>query len=1235
MKIKIWHIPLMVAGLVLLYTLAGFFLVPWAGQNILIPHLERVLGRPVAIESVAMNPLRLTFTLQGLEIKEKTQEMFISIPFLFVELSGASLLNFRPEITRFDLESPVVNLVLKPDKRYNFSDLLKDPLKTPEDPSPAKGRIFGFKLANARIINGKLSFTDQLRNQTHHIEKLNLNLPLLTSLEEEMLTRTRVDVDFFLNQTQINLHLESVPFHPSRDSQFTLKTQALDLKKFLAYLPLPDLAERLLVEQMEGFLDLSLAYTRKKDKPSLILKGSAGLANIDIQDADKTKVLAIPKINVTLAPSDLLTKKVTVKTLTIDSPQLNLSRNDQGQLNLLTYLPQPQTEKRDKSEKQTPGKPNPRKKSPGFSFQVTTAEIKEGRLAFTDAATPTPFHTVLFPVSIQVKELVAGRGTKGKFAVSLETEAAETLVSQGLFSISPLKIEGSVRLARASLPKYAPYYGDQIHFDLQEGQLQLEGEFSLAEQENEIGMVVRTQEIGLSQIALWDRVNQETPVKIPELKIQGALLDTRKKRLDLGQVTASQGRILLKRQADGSLNLVKNFMAPALESAPSAESALSAQAPPQEASGPGQGSDPETETGSWGGAEPSPPPQVSGSSWEVSLESLGLEAFSLAFTDATPQEAVSIDLSDIRFWVDNLKTGGKEPLGIDAAMVWNDQGKIQVKGSVLPPFQAGELDLSLDKIDIQSLEPYFTDQVRIKVQNGQVQTQGQLIFSLAQAPQVSFKGEASLTQMALLDKETDKDLFHCTSLYLSEMDLSLFPLRVAVEEISLTDFYSRIILSDKGEINLKQVFTPVQPGEPIEKKDPVSSPPPQALPAEEKPQPLPEIHIGKVTLQGGHINFTDYLTQPNFTAQMKEIAGGITQLSSSSLEPSQIRLQGVHGHASPLEIVGRIRPLTREKFFEMDVVFKNIELVKFSPYSAKYMGYKIEKGKLILDLKYKIEGNKLESKNRLVFDQLTLGERVESKDATSLPVGLAITLLKDSKDQINLELPVTGNLNDPKFNFSSAVVAAIGNTITKVVTAPFAILGSLFGGGKELGFVEFDHGSPLLKETGIEKLDQLIPILSQKKQLKLEIEGTYHRVRDGEALRKIRYETLLKSEKQMDLVAQGRRGSALQELIVDPGEREALIHSAYAKAGFPKPRAEDGTEKNITVEEKGKLLLTNISVTDQDLETLAMSRAEAIRTYILSTAQVEPQRLFLRSPDSVESDSKESEFSRVNFSLRQ
>jgi uncharacterized protein involved in outer membrane biogenesis len=1194
-----------------LYILAGFFLAPWAGKKILLKELGNKLGRPVAIGSVSVNPFSLVLGIKDLAIKEKEGGDFISASFLSLDMSMGSLFRFAPVIEALELDSLAVNLVLKKDGSFNFSDLIERFEKNPKDfpiadSALSEPEIFGFLLSNTKISNTKINFSDQISGKDHVIENFNLDLPLLSSIEKHKQTKTFADIDLVLNQADIKIKLESLPFTRGRDSVVTLKTGTIDLLPYLKYLPLP---EKLIVKRMETSLDISMTYSQSADRdtPSLILKGDVGIANIDIQDADRTQVLTVPQIDITLAPSDLLDKRLGIASLNILSPKVYLARDANGSLNLLKLLPEGKipVEEGDtpKPKKEGAMVSGDDKETPGFVFELDTGDIVDASLSFTDAANKTPFKTTLSPVTIQVSDIVAQKGVLGKYSISLKTEIDESIASAGQFSTTPLALEGSVTLEKLVLKKYLPYVENLINFDLLEGQLDLNAGFTLSEDASKLAIVINNKQLRLTNLKVWDRVNKEMPVSIPELIVKDSVLDTRKQRLDMGKIKTSQGKILLKRQADGTINLVNNLLPPI-----------------------SQGNQRNTDTVSPAiGADKNKGP------WEMGLSDFSLGKYEIDVFDEIHKDPISINLSDISIHAKNLKTEGKEKAGISVGMILNKTGEIQVKGDLVLSDLAADLAVSLDKIDIQSFQPYFTEQVNILVTKGFLQTQGQLSLSMREKnnPRVSFKGKSSVTDFVSLGKFSGKEFFKCNSFYLAGMDISLLPVKVAVQDISLTDFYSRVIISEKGNINLKQIMA----GSEKDKSDSKAEPAP--VPQKSKTTPRPEITISTVTLQGGQIYFEDNFTQPNVFADMKKIAGKVTGLSSiEGRAPADLQLRGLHGKSSPLDIVGRISPLTQKQFLDLNISFKDIELSRFSPYSAKYIGYEIKKGKLVLDLNYQIDGNALEANNRFFLDQFTLGEKVDSEDATSLPVALAISLLKNSEGQIDLDVPITGNLDDPEFRFSVAFLKVLGNLIMKVVTSPFKALGAVFGGGEELGFVNFEYGSDAIPDNQIQKINKLIEILEKKKELNLEIEGTYDRIADGGALREKKYDAFIKSEKLKKMSTKGTPVLSPENVTLLPEERQAAVLRAYELSDFPKPRQEDGKEKQISLEEKEKLLLTHVDINERHLEELAITRAENIKHYIQSTAKVATTRIFLLNPEEAEAGPDKEAFGRVIFSIK-
>jgi hypothetical protein len=458
------------------------------------------------------------------------------------------------------------------------------------------------------------------------------------------------------------------------------------------------------------------------------------------------------------------------------------------------------------------------------------------------------------------------------------------------------------------------------------------------------------------------------------------------------------------------------------------------------------------------------------------------------------------------------------------------------------------------------------------------------------------------------------------------MDVSVNPMKVVVQKIALTDFYQRAILNKNGRLNYKEIMVEHPENEAGAKGKSKTT-----AASGEGGGEIPDIRIDAITLQGGHINFSDYLTQPNFTANMTEIAGSLTGLSSRGKEHAQLVLKGVHGGYAPLDITGEVDPLKDNPYIDLIISFKNIELPKFNVYSKKYLGYEIEKGKLILDLHYNIDNDKLNSRNRVLFDQLTLGKKVASKDATALPVEFAISLLKNPKGEIDLDLPITGDLSDPTFHFGKVVGTVLRNFILGIVTAPFKFLGNLVGlaGGQDLGFVAFEPGKSRLGQAQKDKLDKLITVLDKKPNLELEINSQYNKLSDARKLRYEAYETMILG---MDGKLPVDGTVSLADL--DEEKRIRLIEKAYARAQFPKPRDASGSEKALTVDEKETLLVTSMPLDGDVLSDLGRERGHEIARYLTETGNIDKRRVFVTEPDPVPENEENSANIKTTFNLR-
>jgi hypothetical protein len=221
---------------------------------------------------------------------------------------------------------------------------------------------------------------------------------------------------------------------------------------------------------------------------------------------------------------------------------------------------------------------------------------------------------------------------------------------------------------------------------------------------------------------------------------------------------------------------------------------------------------------------------------------------------------------------------------------------------------------------------------------------------------------------------------------------------------------------------------------------------------------------------------------------MLNLKGSVTGLSSQEISRAKVKLKGNIGYGSPLYIAGTINPLKKDLFADIKINFKNLEMSQMTPYAIKFLGYPIIKGKLNFDVSYLVDKRKLTAENKIFFDQLTFGDKVDSPDAIKAPVTLAVSLLTDRNGQIKLDIPLSGSLDDPKFRVWPLVWQILVNLITKAVTAPFSLLSSVTGGGDEMSFVEFDYGSSVLAEDGRKKIEALAKVLYDRPSLKLDIE---------------------------------------------------------------------------------------------------------------------------------------------------
>ncbi|HWD91968.1 MAG TPA: DUF748 domain-containing protein [Verrucomicrobiae bacterium] len=597
---------------------------------------------------------------------------------------------------------------------------------------------------------------------------------------------------------------------------------------------------------------------------------------------------------------------------------------------------------------------------------------------------------------------------------------------------------------------------------------------------------------------------------------------------------------------------------------------------------------------------------------------------------------------------------------------WNTNGTLhsEINASLAPP--SADIHLAFSNIELHPLDPYLDSRLSVFIIGSKLGMDGQIRLRAPNGslPEVTFTGDTWLNDFNTVDGVLGEPLLKWDSIHISEINAGLNPPEVAIKTISVNGFYARLIIETNRTINLlaalKISSTNASPdgGTQISAADTKAK---KSLLAGDTvistnalaELPLKKFSVGSIVITNTSANFTDRSVNPNVNMAVNQISGTIAGISSEDLQHADVNLHAKVDNVGPVEITGAINPFSKDQTNEIKIAVNDVDLTAASPYSGKFAGYRIAKGKLSMALAYHLHGRSLKSENVITLDQFTFGEKVNSPDATHLPVKLGIAVLKDRNGKIVLDVPIDGSLDDPQFRLHKVIVRALWNVVEKAITSPFAVLGSMFGGkGEEISYQDFTAGSTDLTPASKEKLDVLVKALYERPGLQLEISGSVDTNADTGGLRAVMLEKELRAQKWQALRKTDREAVTPDQVVVTAEERPELIKKLYADAlakgliltssngapnglpisqpTAPKRTVERGASQLMTRETAPAArpqavapatstatdpmelaLLNSIQVGSDDFQTLASQRAKAVREYILQSGKVEAGRLFL------------------------
>jgi Domain of Unknown Function (DUF748) len=592
--------------------------------------------------------------------------------------------------------------------------------------------------------------------------------------------------------------------------------------------------------------------------------------------------------------------------------------------------------------------------------------------------------------------------------------------------------------------------------------------------------------------------------------------------------------------------------------------------------------------------------------------------------------------------VDGASLDLAKPLNVSLDAKINDSGSVNITGAVTPQPVAADLNLKFGGIELAAFQPYIAQYTSMTLMAGALSGDTKVRYG-PQHPALQFGGNISVANLHTVDNALHDDFINWDRLDVQGLNFQHDPDRLDIAQVSAHKLYARVIVEPDESINVKRVLA--GPGATVIAPGGNSGAPVAATAAPAPAPPLPRkggkpvrgaaaaagtpaapttpampMSIKRIVLEASQANFADLSVKPNFATGIQNLQGTVVGLSSKENSRAKIDIHGSVGEFAPVAITGEVNVLGAVLYTDLAMSFRNIELSTFNPYSGKFAGYNISKGKLTTELHYKVDGRKLDAQHHIIVDQLEFGDKTESKDAVSLPVKLAVALLKDRDGVIDLNLPITGSLDDPKFRLAPIIWKVFINILEKAVTAPFALLGSLFGGGPDLQFVDFQPGVAELDAAAVEKARSMVKALTARPQLKIEIPIAVVNELDRPRLVEERFQAQIQAQ-----VASRKKPPAgpvdLQQL--DPSAQLDLLTQVYAKNLGAEPKFPDEvtaikTKPEATtakIEFLKRELHQRITVSDSDLTALGQQRAMNLQQALLTDAQVAPDRVFLVAND--------------------
>ncbi|HYX65922.1 MAG TPA: DUF748 domain-containing protein [Burkholderiales bacterium] len=778
---------------------------------------------------------------------------------------------------------------------------------------------------------------------------------------------------------------------------------------------------------------------------------------------------------------------------------------------------------------------------------IASLSVTDGRVGVQDLSLAPPFRAAFTPIRFSLTDFSTELGHRNAYSFRGTSAIGARLEWDGEFTLQPLGSSGRFRIGDLHLAALDRYLESRLPVEVVSGSAELNGEYRFRLQP--LSLEVALPAVGVRDLALAERgVAAPPPLTLPQIDVQQLAFSLERREVSLQRLAVRGAHVELARERDGSFNLARLVPPPAPAPADAQRDARP---------------------------------------WSARVETFAIEAATLLAQDRSVSPAAQLHLAPIDITVGGWSTLPGTRMKLDANIGIEGKGRLAAAGELgLQPLAAA-LAVELERFPLPVLQPYLSRATGLMLHSGNLGVKAKV----ALAPAAKVSGELRIDGVRASDDLVREDLFRWRSLALTGIEFQQSPQRLRIARVVAREPYARVVIAQNGTTNVARALVSDKADDKAPDKADDKAPAGARMP----------IAIGEVRVVDGAAHFADYSVEPSFASGIVALNGRVAGLSSAPGSRASVALQGKVDEFSPVDIAGKVNLLSAALYSDVALRFSNIELTTFNPYSGKFAGYAIRKGKLSTEMKYRVENRKLDAQHHIVVDNLEFGDATHSKDAAPIPVKLAVALLKDRRGIIDLELPVSGTLDDPEFRLGPLIWKAVVNLLGKIVAAPFAAIGALFGGGEELAFVDFAPASAALGEPMRERLGTLAKALAERPELRLEVPLTAAPSADGLAVAKQALDALVPPvdpAQPLDEDAQRGRLEALEAVYV-------------TQLGAAPEYPAENASPQARIDWLQAALLERLKPAPAALEELARQRAQAVRATLLANSELAPERVFL------------------------